>query len=1211
MAEPDNSPENIPADAGSAGPAPEDAASSHVIKLAAELFPGVTPGQTDDTPTIISRSPLAAIRAEEAFANMLRGKRLAHFELLGSLGIGGMAAVVRARDTQLDRIVALKILPPDMAADPEIVRRFHQEARAAAKLDHENIARVFFCGEDQGLHFIAFELVEGENLKTLLEERGKIPVPEALGYMLQIATGLAHAAARGVVHRDIKPSNIIISSNGRAKLVDMGLARSLDPNTDGGLTQSGVTLGTFDYISPEQALEPRDADVRSDIYSLGCTFYHMLTGHPPVPEGTAAKKLHHHQNIDPLDPRQLNAQIPDDVAALLARMMAKDPRDRYQRPEQLVQHLIVLAQKLGAVNEVTDAVLFVDAPLLGPQRTRPLLIAGLAGLILVVLVVILAPPSGGQIRPPVSRNPVSRMGSSQGQLEKVQNAESQAGSESARGTEAMNSGNKPVSLPYHAKDAKGLAEYLRSTPNAHVYLSQSLKLTRDHPLVFQGQNLTIEPEPGPDASKPKFAPTLALTYDSQPGGTWTILKILSGNVTIRGVRFELDTLGGNIPMSAIERQGGQVFADKCAFYVNKIDATQRERVSAISVFGNSPGPDQPAVKLSYCYFPGGKDALYLAGSGKVQALQCAFGPYGNSLFALDKKTGQDVDPRRNLTLSHCSAFVMGSAFRIEDGIEFFIQADNCVFSYPEEDNAGVTAGVLFEQWGGSGAGSRYVATGNCYHNLRGFWAKSPQADTQDLITTLAAFKQRFRSVKDEGSFEPSTSPWGAADPLRELSHDNPSSAFQLREDQAPLRLARDRQQMIGVQHCAWGELYPRALPQLGDRKQPDAVAQSQQRIVDPNVAARGNTYKKLSQAVDEAQPNDVILIRYTGLLREDPVRIKDANANLTIRPHDGYHPILTIGQSPEPDAALVRVHDGKVAFENLEFRLAPDRPGYTAQTVVMIVGDGQCSFSNCLATLEPREGVNLSMVTLNDPSAVMKMMPQPTQQEDPRITLTGCFVRGSGQMLAVRVSRPFDFKAEDSLLALNGSMLVMDANPKEPSASRNASITLSHLTTYLTEHLILLRAVKENGAKGLVTTQIKSVSDCLFASAGTKALIHLEGIDTPEGQMERYISWSDSQRNAYSNYTQYVEQQPASDAMPQPPLTANAWKDFTRDPDSRFERVRFSQSPAPDASLSRVAASNFKPMAPPLQGCGANVERLPKSTDDEGTDRSGDDSLKE
>src|SRR5438477_3392704 len=258
-----------------------------------------------------------------------------------------MAAVLRAHDTQLDRDVALKILPPEMAADAENILRFHQEARSAAKLDHENIARVFFCGEDQRLHFIAFEFVEGDNLRTILERRGRLPVAEALPYVLQVAAGLAHAAERGVVHRDIKPSNIIITPAGRAKLVDMGLARCLGPHRDSDLTQSGVTLGTFDYISPEQALEPRDADVRSDIYSLGCAFYQVLTGQSPVPAGTAARKLHHHQHVPPVDPRQLNPAVPDELAAVLSRMMAKRPQDRYQSPEQLVHHLLLAARKLG------------------------------------------------------------------------------------------------------------------------------------------------------------------------------------------------------------------------------------------------------------------------------------------------------------------------------------------------------------------------------------------------------------------------------------------------------------------------------------------------------------------------------------------------------------------------------------------------------------------------------------------------------------------------------------------------------------------------------------------------------------------------------------------------------------------------------------------------------------------------------------------------
>src|SRR5262249_32677962 len=154
--------------------------------------------------------------------------------------------------------------------------------------------------------------------------------------------------------------------------------RSLEPQTDKGLTASGVTLGTFDYISPEQALEPRDADVRSDIYSLGCTFYHMLTGQPPVPEGTAAKKLHHHQHVRPTDPRQFVPDLPDEVAVILDRMMAKQPRDRYQSPEQLVHHLLLAARPLGVAPEGAEGVLSIEATLPNPPGGRPLLLAGLA-----------------------------------------------------------------------------------------------------------------------------------------------------------------------------------------------------------------------------------------------------------------------------------------------------------------------------------------------------------------------------------------------------------------------------------------------------------------------------------------------------------------------------------------------------------------------------------------------------------------------------------------------------------------------------------------------------------------------------------------------------------------------------------------------------------------------------------------------------------------
>jgi len=346
---------------------------------------------SDDTPTVLSKSLRARQGGDNQFAHLLRGRRLAHFELEEPIGVGGMAAVIKARDVQLDRAVALKILPPEMAAEAENIRRFQQEARSAAKLDHENIARVFYFGEDQGLHFIAFEFVAGENLRTLIERDGKIPVAEALSYAGQIAAGLIHAAERGVVHRDIKPSNIIIEENGRAKLVDMGLARSQETHPDHGLTQSGVTLGTFDYISPEQALEPREADVRSDIYSLGCTLYHMLTGQPPVPEGTAAKKLQFHQQGEPIDPRQLNAEIPDEVAAILGKMMAKEPHKRYQNAGELVQHLSAIAQKLyGDSKAVSHAKrISIHSILPGPPRVGPLALLAFSGVAVALIVVVI------------------------------------------------------------------------------------------------------------------------------------------------------------------------------------------------------------------------------------------------------------------------------------------------------------------------------------------------------------------------------------------------------------------------------------------------------------------------------------------------------------------------------------------------------------------------------------------------------------------------------------------------------------------------------------------------------------------------------------------------------------------------------------------------------------------------------------------------------
>ncbi|MCL2709835.1 MAG: serine/threonine protein kinase [Planctomycetaceae bacterium] len=276
------------------------------------------------------------------------GTRMGHYVVKKYIGGGGMGQVYRATDEALDRNVAIKVLTKQRANDQGNVARFLNEARSAARLNHEHIAQVYFAGEASGVPFIAFEYVEGTNVRTMVEEHDVFPLPQALNYLLQIAHALAHATTHGVVHRDVKPSNILITREGCAKLIDMGLARLLDTtDAKGDLTASGVTLGTFDYISPEQARDPRNADIRSDIYSLGCTLFYMLAGRPPFPEGTVLQKLLQHQGDAPPDIRAFQPTIPAEIAYLIQKMMAKDPKQRFQTPTVLIEALTEVARRLG------------------------------------------------------------------------------------------------------------------------------------------------------------------------------------------------------------------------------------------------------------------------------------------------------------------------------------------------------------------------------------------------------------------------------------------------------------------------------------------------------------------------------------------------------------------------------------------------------------------------------------------------------------------------------------------------------------------------------------------------------------------------------------------------------------------------------------------------------------------------------------------------
>lgn len=278
------------------------------------------------------------------------GTMLDHYELIRYIGGGGMGRVWLAMDTRLERHVALKLLHHQQITDPEIVERFQEEARAAARLNHTNIVQIFGMGACGSFLYIVMEYIKGENIRDRVEHRGAFSVSEAVTYTMQIVEALEHLDAHHIVHRDIKPSNILITPEGQAKLIDLGLARVTSASEDkpeAELTAAGVTLGTFDYISPEQARDSRNVDVRSDIYSLGCTLFFMVTGRPPFPEGNAVQKLLAH-NADALpNLRKLRIDIPDSLIRVMECAAAKDPRKRFQTPQEMSRALDRVARQIG------------------------------------------------------------------------------------------------------------------------------------------------------------------------------------------------------------------------------------------------------------------------------------------------------------------------------------------------------------------------------------------------------------------------------------------------------------------------------------------------------------------------------------------------------------------------------------------------------------------------------------------------------------------------------------------------------------------------------------------------------------------------------------------------------------------------------------------------------------------------------------------------
>lgn len=314
--------------------------------------------------------PVEHVETNTSIARKLApGAVLGNYVVLEKLGEGGMGWVLKAQHRRMQRTVALKVLHGEATRSPDAIRRFHQEARAAAKLVHANIVNALDADEAGGIHFLVMEYVEGVVLSELLGRGGPLPVRDAVNYTLQVAHGLAYAHGEGVIHRDIKPGNLLLDKRGVVKILDMGLARLeeavaalADATRPERLTNAGQMLGTLDYMSPEQAEDAHAVDHRTDIYSLGCTMFRLLTGRPPYRGQAIVDKIvaHRDQPIPSLSAAR--AEVPPDLDLVFQRMVAKRPEDRYQAMSEVVQDLETFLAK-GRVRSKLR-----PAKVLPPQR---------------------------------------------------------------------------------------------------------------------------------------------------------------------------------------------------------------------------------------------------------------------------------------------------------------------------------------------------------------------------------------------------------------------------------------------------------------------------------------------------------------------------------------------------------------------------------------------------------------------------------------------------------------------------------------------------------------------------------------------------------------------------------------------------------------------------------------------------------------------------
>lgn len=315
---------------------------------------------------LIKRNLLTRWQCDKLATGKSKGFFLGKYKLLDHLGTGGMSSVYLAEHVLMHQRRAIKVLPKNRVNDSSYLARFRLEAQATARLDHRNIVRAYDIDHEKDQHYIVMEYVRGRDLQGMVKDDGPLPLDVACRYIVQAAEGLEHAHEIKLIHRDIKPANLLVDERGVVKVLDLGLAL-FNNGEMASLTiaHNENVLGTADYLSPEQALNSHQVDHRADIYSLGCTLYYLLTGHPPFPEGTLAQRISKHQSQMPEDLRKERPDCPRDLADICMKMMQKKPQNRYQTAREVAEALSGWLVKHGFETD------YLVTPSRGPRDGSP------------------------------------------------------------------------------------------------------------------------------------------------------------------------------------------------------------------------------------------------------------------------------------------------------------------------------------------------------------------------------------------------------------------------------------------------------------------------------------------------------------------------------------------------------------------------------------------------------------------------------------------------------------------------------------------------------------------------------------------------------------------------------------------------------------------------------------------------------------------------